>query len=294
MTLNSPLPRIAVIGLGHMGQHHVNACVRSNRVTLTAVVDKNEDKARQIASERSVQWSTKLQDIMLIADLAIIAVPTHAHATTTIPLLKSHIPCLLEKPIAATEKEAEEILLEASTNKTTLCVGHVERFNPNIIKLKERLPKNSVVNRFVTKRLNKINNRSNDLDAILDLMIHDIDLMRFLNLGSISEINSVDFTDVNNITSRLKLVSGTDVEFGVSRSAINQKRCISISINNESFEIDLTSKEYCTQHNDPLRLQLSAFVDAIQGKETPIATGSAGLEALHIANKMRRMVGLSG
>ena len=84
MTLNSPLPRIAVIGLGHMGQHHVNACVRSNRVTLTAVVDKNEDKARQIASERSVQWSTKLQDIMLIADLAIIAVPTHAHATTSI------------------------------------------------------------------------------------------------------------------------------------------------------------------------------------------------------------------
>jgi UDP-N-acetylglucosamine 3-dehydrogenase len=290
MTLAQSLPRIAIIGLGHMGQHHVNACLDSNQVMLTAVVDKNREVVKKLALEKLVKGFTNFQDVLPIADLAIVAVPTYAHASIVMPLLKSGIPCLLEKPIASTEMEAEEIVNEASKSRTTLCIGHVERFNPQIIRLKNELKETSVINSFSTKRLNKVTPRGNDLDEILDLMIHDIDLMRFLKLGKVSEINSVSHT---NTTTRIKLESGTNVEFQVSRNATEQIRCISIEVNNQLFHINLNIKKDNLKNSDPLRLQLAAFVDASQGKKSNIASGEDGLEALYIANNIRRIAGLS-
>ncbi len=299
--------RAAVIGLGRMGMHHVRACSDASNLNLVAVFDERADTTEQVAKETGSQAITNLEGLVGLVDVAVIAVPTQYHATMAVPLLRSGVSCLVEKPISATKDDAIAMIDAAADCDACLRIGHVERFNPAITLLKsilkDDLENGSRIKSISARRLNLASDRSYDVDAVLDLMIHDLDLLNTIRVGAVTAIECTPGSTEHRATSTLTLDTGVSASFDVSRVAETQDRGLSIETTSSTFDLDFTAKTVTHTVDgipkalvvdaiDPLRTQLASFIAAVGGAESDVATGQDGLVALQLANRVRAGAGL--
>jgi predicted dehydrogenase len=174
---NSPAPiRVGVIGVGNMGQHHARVLSRLKDVELVGVSDVNVELGLDTASKYQVRFFEVYQDLLEQVDAVCIAVPTRLHHSVGMECLKAGIHVLIEKPIAASIAEAESLVNAAADYNSILQVGHIERFNPAFQELHNVLRTQDLL-ALEARRMSPYSDRANDVSVVLDLMIHDIDLM---------------------------------------------------------------------------------------------------------------------
>ena len=295
--------RTAVIGLGRMGMHHVRACHDVTGVELVAVLDHKPDWAVQVGAETQSLVAADLESLVGKIDIAVVAVPTADHCETAAFLLREGISCLVEKPIALTESDAEDMIAAAEHGGAVLQIGHVERFNPAVIELFSHLSPTNPIQHMAVRRHNAFSERPYDVDAVLDLMIHDLDLMALMPVGDVTEVTIDDGAHHHKVAARLNCETETVVQLSVDRQADSPQRDLKLETPTGTLTLDFVEQRLARQNpsgsedlpierGDALRLQLAAFVDAAQSGECSGATGSDGLNALRLANRIRNAAGL--
>lgn len=280
--------RMAVIGAGRMGGFHARVISESPGAELVAVVDRDEARAREVADRHGAQassadagpWSEGL-------DAAVVATPTEAHVAVAGPLLERGIHCLVEKPLAATPQEATELVEAAGRGGATLQVGHTERFNPAFM----ALARYDLTPRFVeAERISPCRFRSMDVGVVMDLMIHDIDLV--LSLVR-SDVVSVDAVGVNIIAAtedmanvRVRFANGCVADFATSRAALKVERRIRIFADQAYVGVDFGAKQGMVIR--PTERLLSLRRDAMaKGAFDPSVVGDAAFEEMLDVEQMQ-------
>jgi predicted dehydrogenase len=216
---------MAVIGVGHLGKEHARILASFPEVELVGVADMNAEQARAIAQRCGTQAFTEYWPLLNLVDAVSIAVPTQYHRDVAREFLRRGIPCMVEKPLASTLEQAEELVSAARESGATLQVGHIERFNPVMLELENR----PLQPKFIEgQRLGSFTGRSLDIGVVLDLMIHDLDVV--LSLVR-SEVKSVDAVGVSIFgghediaSARLTFANGCVVNLTASRVSMKPAR----------------------------------------------------------------------
>ncbi|HEY3174626.1 MAG TPA: Gfo/Idh/MocA family oxidoreductase [Candidatus Polarisedimenticolia bacterium] len=301
--------RVAVIGVGHLGQHHARLYPTIDGCRLVAVVDRDPARAREVASRHGVEALDDdrrlLEGTAPRVDAVSVAVPTDAHAEVASRFLEAGVAALVEKPIAPSLQEADRLLESARRSGALLAVGHTERFNPSV----EALARRARNPRFIeAHRLGSFAPRSLDIDVVLDLMIHDIDIA--LNLVG-SPVRSVEAVGVNALTPRVDIANARIVfESGcvanLTASRISAARTRKIRVFQADSYLSCDCAERSLEHyrlersagaahpsivreqveippDEPLRRELHAFVRAVRGEAPFSVPGEAGRAALEVA-----------
>ncbi len=221
--------RVGVVGVGHMGKHHARLYGELDGCELVAVIDKDIDRARQIAAKHGGQAASSLSDVTVDLDAVTVAVPTVYHAEVCIPFLERGVPVLVEKPLAPHTADARQLLDASRKHNCLLQVGHSERFNPIV----QAMLRMQLVPRFIeTQRVSPFTFRSADIGVVFDMMIHDIDIVLHLVNTSDYTIDAVgvsvlgDCEDVAN--ARVRFGNEATVNMTASRLALKTERKIRV------------------------------------------------------------------
>ena len=298
--------RIAVIGVGHLGQHHARLLAGMPGVTLAAVVDTKPGRAEEIAAKYGTRACTDVDDVRDLVDGVVVAVPTMTHLLVARPFLERGIPTLVEKPIAASLAEADDMLALAASHGAILAAGHTERFNPAV---QAALPLIRNPRFIEIHRLGTFPARSLDIDVIFDLMIHDLDLLLAVVQEPVVAVEAVGVhvltprTDIAN--ARLRFASGCIANVTASRISRERVRKARFFQQDAYVSIDYAAQEvevYRLEPHDgrpsiaggrlpvvqeePLQRELADFVAAIRERRDPAVNGSAGRDALALATRI--------
>src|SRR4051812_28128137 len=299
--------RIAVIGVGHLGKHHARILASLPGVELVAVVDTNRARAEEIAAAHGTQALFDAHDLDGRVDAVTVAVPTAIHRDIARPFLDAGIAVLVEKPLARSLAEADDLIAAAKRSRAILAVGHTERFNPAVAAARRFL--NGP--RFIeVHRLGTFPERSLDIDVVFDLMIHDLDVV--LSLVA-SDVEAVDAVGVPVLTSRvdianarLRFANGCIANLTASRISRDRVRKIRFFQPSAYVSIDYATQkvevyrlvtgdkptpaieggEIEVPNEEPLKRELADFVEAIAAKRAPKVTGEAGRRALALAQEI--------
>ena len=299
--------RIAVIGVGHLGEYHVQKYKVIPEVELVGVVDVDTNRVNEIANRYSTKAYTDHRDILDKVDAVSLAVTTEMHFEVAKDILAQKVHMLIEKPITYDLAEADTLIRMAREGKLVLQVGLVERFNPAIVKMMPLLKSPVFVE---SHRMNLFTTRGLDVDVVLDLMIHDLDIILHIIPSEVREVHAVGMpvithkTDIAN--ARIIFEDGTAANLTASRvsgkmlrkirvfqpdaylSADCGKRQLTvISLDNQkknshNFPEVTTSKEKYAD-TDPLKDEITAFVNAVMNGAQPEVTGEDGRNALRVA-----------
>jgi predicted dehydrogenase len=221
--------RLGVIGVGHLGKEHARILAALPEVELVGVADVNSDQANRVARQTGCRAFSSHRPLSQLIDAAIVAAPTTSHHAIASELLRSGIALLVEKPLAASLAQAEELVELARRHHVPLQVGHIERFNPAL----ERLQQCDFQPRFVEcERIGTFTGRSTDVGAVLDLMIHDIDVLLSLVAAPVLSVDAIGASifgaheDVAN--ARLTLGTGCVANLTASRASPVARRCMQV------------------------------------------------------------------
>lgn len=309
---SAPL-RTAVIGVGYLGRFHAQKYAQLEGSKLVAVVDADAAAAQRVGAELGVEGLTDYRAVLDRVDAVSIAVPTPLHHQIGCACLDRGIHVLIEKPIATTVAEARELVELARSRGSVLQVGHLERFNPAIVAATERLK----TPRFVeSHRLAPFKQRGTDVSVVLDLMIHDIDLIQELVGEPIEHIDAVGASvfsgEIDIVNARIRFRGGCVANTTASRISLKQERKIRIFQDDAYLSIDMQQKiltvirkkdaapvespaqvsieEESFDQGDALLAEIEAFVRAIRSGTEPIVTGEDGLRALETAMHITRLI----
>jgi predicted dehydrogenase len=299
--------RVAVVGVGHLGQHHARLLAAMDDVRLVGIVDTKPGRAATIAAQFGVPAFTHLREIPLAGlDAATIAVPTVSHVDVAMPLIDANICVLVEKPLASSVREADRLIDEAARRGVIVAAGHTERFNPAVV---AALP--LVANpRFVeVHRLGTFPERSLDIDVVFDVMIHDLDLLLTAVKSEITSIEAIGVnvltprTDIANV--RLRFASGCIANLTASRISREKVRKVRFFQRESYLSIDYAAQEaeiyrlvaqngrpgiqggkLDVKRDEPLRAELADFVSAVRQRREPGVSGRAGRDALALATRV--------
>jgi predicted dehydrogenase len=312
----SPL-RTAVIGVGYLGRFHAQKYSQLPGSQLVAVVDANGQAAEKVATEVGTAALQDHRELFGRVDAVSLAVPTPLHHRIGRELLEQGIHVLVEKPIATTAAEARELIEVAKDRGCVLQVGHLERFNPSIVAAVARLK----TPRFVeSHRLAPFKQRGTDVSVVLDLMIHDIDLIQELVGRPIEHIDAIGSSvfsgEIDIVNARLRFEGGCVANTTASRISLKQERKIRIFQDDAYLSIDMQQKilsvirkkdaavavesaaqvaieEESFDQGDALRDEIAAFLHAVRSKSEPVVTGEDGLRALETAIRIAELVNKS-
>ena len=296
--------RIGVIGLGYLGKFHYQKYKANKFVNLTSVVDIDK-KNYSIIKEKGVLMFEKYQDIVDKVDAVSIVTPTVTHYKLAKYFLDNKIHVLLEKPMTETVAQAKKLNAIAKKNKCVLQIGHLEQFNPAIRKLRKSTCKPQFIE---VHRLCQFNPRANDVDVVLDLMIHDIDIVLSIVNKKIETIEVsgkkilTNLTDIANV--RIKFKDNIVANLTASRISSKNERKMRIFSNNSYYSIDFINNKLKKIHKDrrnsfkvtdfnfkktdTLNDEINNFINTCLGKEKSMTTGISGLEALVVAKKISK------
>ena len=296
--------RIGVIGLGYLGKFHYQKYKASKLVKLTSVVDTNEDN-HALVSEKSISKFKKYQDMVDHVDAVSIVTPTSTHFKIAKYFLEKKVHVLLEKPMTETVAQAKKLNNIAKKNKCILQIGHLEQFNPAIRKIRKSNCKPQFIE---VHRLCQFNPRANDVDVVLDLMIHDIDIVLSLINKPIKNIEVsgkkilTELTDIANV--RIKFDDNIVANLTASRISTKNERKMRIFSNSSYYSIDFINnelkhvvkdkknsfkiKDFRFEKTDVLNEEINNFIRTCLGKEKSMTTGYSGEEALIVAKKITR------
>lgn len=235
--------RVAVVGVGHLGKEHARILKSLPDAELVAVVDVNNDQAQAIAKKLDCLAFTSHRPLLQLADAVVIAVPTVYHHAVAAEFLRSRIPILVEKPLAATLEQAESLVELARAHETMIQVGHIERFNPAW----EKLEALSFQPKYVEcERLGAFTGRSGDVGVVLDLMIHDLDLVSALvraPLTSFKALGMSIFGEPEDIaTAHLSFADGCVAALTASRVSPTPRRAMRIWSPEGFLDLDFAKK----------------------------------------------------
>ncbi len=291
--------RVAVVGAGAFGQNHVRVVAQSERAQLAAVVDAAA-RAEAAAAPYGCPALTGLAALAGQVDAAIVAVPTTAHADVGCALMEAGIDVLVEKPIAASLAEARRLVETAERHGRILQVGHLERFNPAVAALRGQV---TIPLFFEIHRLSIFTPRSLDVDVVLDLMIHDLDIVLSLVQKMPEEIRAAGISilspkvDIANV--RLAFAGGCIANLTASRVSTEKVRKLRLFQPNEYLSVDYTRQDgaavkvaegrkiqfrpLAVKKDEPLRLEVESFLEAVQERKRPLVNGEDATIALQVA-----------
>ena len=309
--------KVGVIGVGHLGCVHARIYSQMDEFDLVGIVDTNRDTAARVAGEYSCSALQDPAALLGRVDAVSIAVPTTAHSDVALPYLDAGIPVLLEKPIAATVRQAEELVAAADRNLTPLLVGHLERFNPALIELLDRLQGPEYIE---VQRLGPFVERVADVDVVTDLMIHDLDIVSSLLGESADTVLAVgksivtERTDVANV--RLDYPCGAVASMTASRVSQQQQRLMRVVAADGYFEVDYDKQqllvaslgvpvtgdrfphlEYVTitpPRVQPLEAELAHFFQVVRHGAPPVVPGVQALAALRQVEQINAVISAGG
>ncbi|MFC1850755.1 Gfo/Idh/MocA family protein [candidate division CSSED10-310 bacterium] len=299
---------VAAIGVGHLGQHHARIYSEHPDCNLIGVVDTDPAQAETIAHKYQAQAFHDYRDVVGRVDAVSIATPTETHYEIAKYFLSQGIHVLLEKPISNIIAEAQELVSLSHEKNLILQIGHLERFNAALQEAKKLISNPGFIE---TSRLGSFSPRSLDIDVILDLMIHDIDIVLSLVKSPITSISAVgvpvltDKVDIAN--ARLIFESGCVVNMTASRVSLEKTRKIRIFQKQLYISVDyatqnlfvcrpvpptpenklaypsITKDNVTVQPGEPLKAEIHSFVQCIATNSQPLVTAEDGLTALGIA-----------
>ena len=306
--------RTAVIGVGHLGRQHARvhaALAAENRSRLAAVCDINEETAQGVASERETAWTTDWRALMGEVDAVSLATPTESHAEIACQLLEAGVHVLVEKPISRTLEEADRMIAAAERGRATLMVGHLERFNPALVALRPHV-RNPVY--FEIHRVGEFTARSLDIDVVLDLMIHDLDIVLWL-VGRDTEVTDVRAVGIPVLTNRvdaanarIEFASGAVANITASRVGTEKIRKMRFFQPHDYVAVDYAARRASISSlapptatgswpgvrvmnldivdTEPLRAEVEQFLEAASEGAPPPVTGDEGRRALALAQRL--------
>lgn len=298
--------RAAVIGVGYMGRFHALKLASCNGVQLAAVVDTDPARAREVALEVGCAAQTDYRILLGQLDAAAVAVPTEQHHEVVRACLEAGVNVLVEKPLARSVAEADELLEIARARGLVLQVGHLERFNPAF----RALAADGARPLFIDiERLAPFKPRGTDVDVVLDLMIHDLDLVLALAGAPVEQVSACGFhvlTDAIDIANaRIEFANGCVASVSASRVSQSPVRKLRVIRAHEYVSADLqghrlrtvrktgsgiSESERSFERIDALRQQAEAFVTAIRQRDAPPVGGDEGRRALELALKVSELV----
>lgn len=316
--------KACVVGVGHLGRHHARILSELPQINLVGIVEPDQVRGKELAERYSCSWYPKISDLPARVDFAVIAVPTVLHQSCASPFLKAGVSVLIEKPMAPDPEICRQILDEATAHGAMVGVGHVERFNPAVRRAMEL----GIQPRFVeAHRLAPYTFRSTDVGVVLDLMIHDIDLL----LAWVGDVpDSVDAVGGQTLSStedicsaRLKFPSGVTANLTASRLSLKPMRRFRVfgpdcyvSVDSQdryallvqksskfqpeaiaqaaksdnpsqAFQELLHTEELQLDEDEPLRAELCAFAEAVEKGTDHPVSGMDGLRAVETAFRIR-------
>ena len=308
--------KVGVIGVGSMGKNHVRSYAALKHVCdLVGLYDVDQERSKEMAKSYGVKSFSSIAELLKEVDAVNIATPTTTHYDIALQAIEQGKHILIEKPITNKIDEANEILKKAKEKKLIVQVGHIERFNPAIKALPDMLKEENIV-AIDIQRMGPYDPRIDDTDVIQDLMIHDIDVVSSLIDSEIVKVSAfarrvaseehMDFAVANYQTDNDVIVTLT-----ASRATNKKVRKMSITTEKSFIELDYIGRkitrtrrgngdenqnkqreyeESYENEEEPLKMQLTHFVNSIENKTQPLITGHDGLEALKLIKLIQSKV----
>lgn len=296
------------MGVGYLGQFHAEKLAGAKGAELVAVIDTDAARAKAIAARHGCAAHTDPAALAGAIDLACVVVPTEAHRAVAAPLLEAGVHVLVEKPIARTLEEADALIAAAKRSGAILAVGHLQRFNPAFRALAAALAKPLFID---CERLSGFKQRGIDVDVVLDLMIHDLDLVLSMARSELAHVSACGFQvltdsiDIANV--RLEFADGCVANLSASRVSQAPVRKLRVFQHDGYASADLQAgrlrmarrdarkggiaeDEQTFADRDELRAEIANFVEACAGGRAPLVTGEDGRRALALAIEVARLV----
>src|SRR5579864_4305818 len=298
--------KVAVIGVGHLGRQHARLYAELADIELAGVVDILKPRAEEVAGLYKTSAFTDYRQVIGKVDAVSLAVPTIDHARIGTDLLEHGIDVLVEKPIANTIEASQALVDAARKNNRILQVGHVERFNPIVAAAREVATRPQF---FEIHRLAAFSPRSLDIDVVLDLMIHDIDIVLSLVPAAVREVRAVGIpvlsqkADIAN--ARVEFEDGCVANFTASRVSFEKTRKLRFFQPHDYISVDYSAQSGIVVslkmgqvverklepvNQEPLRLQLQDFARCVEKREKPAVSGEDGLRALELAMRINSAI----
>jgi predicted dehydrogenase len=291
--------RVGVIGVGHLGSIHARIYHQLETCSLTGICDSNPDRLQAVAHELHVPGFTDFRELLDTVDAVSVAVPTMHHHAVSHECLRRGIHILVEKPFTLTLREADSLIRHARRKKLILQVGHIERFNAAFAATLQLIKEPKFIE---CHRLSPFPHRSLDVGAVLDIMIHDIDIVLGLVNSPLRRIDAVGvnvltrFEDIAN--ARLSFRNGCVANLTASRVSDDTMRRIRIFQEDTYISLDykearasvyrrdkgaISKHELPIEKEQPLQKELAAFVDCVRHHHTPLVSGPVARQALAVA-----------
>jgi len=307
MALEQNKLRGEVVGTGYVGKFHAEKYTRLDEVELVGVVDTEPATAEAVADKFGVPAYTDHRELLGKVDAVSVVVPTPAHFAVSRDFLEHDVDVLIEKPMTSTLEEADELIRIAESRGLIIQVGHLERFNSAVVALKDILKRPLFIE---SHRLSTFKPRGADVSVVLDLMIHDIDIILNFVRSEVTDVRAAgvsvisDHVDIAN--ARLEFASGCVANVTASRISLKNERKIRLFQRDAYISVDFASHEItvirqngqvqtdalipgmdinqlCFTHGDALEDEIRSFVRAVVRRESSEVTGQMGRDALRVA-----------
>jgi len=317
---------VGIIGVGHLGQYHAKHFSQLPAANLVGIFDSDRSRAREIANKYNTNVFESLEQLLESVAAVSIVTPTITHAGIAEQCLQAGKHVFIEKPITKTVAEADRLIQLSQQTNSLLQVGHIERLNPALLPLKNF----NLQPKFIeVQRLAPFTTRGTDVPVVLDLMIHDIDIILSLVDSPVKNIRasgvSIMTKSVDIANARIRFQNGTVANFTASRIAKDQVRKIKVfqqdmyatidlslgmtevyrilddkiknpaailtaPLNQDGVHRQIVYEKPAIKKTDALQMELTNFIAAINGEEKPIVDGVAGRDALAVATKIHQMI----
>jgi predicted dehydrogenase len=306
--------RVGVVGVGHLGQHHARVYTELKPVELVGVADVDFTRAKEIAKKCKTTPFNSFEELADKVQAVSIVAPTTEHHRLAKFFLERGVDVMLEKPVTVTVEEADELIAIADAKKCILQVGHIERFNSAVRKMVDMITTPMFIE---CNRLSPYPERSTDVDVILDLMIHDIDIILSLVKSEVKEIRAAGIPvvskNVDIANARIEFASGCVANITSSRISIKKERKIRlfqpdtyISLNYQDQEIyaynkipnkkdpdgrpEITGGKVKVDKEEPLKAELASFIGCVAGRTAPLVSGREGRDALKVVMRVQEEI----
>ena len=320
--LAHPQPiRMGVIGVGNMGRHHTRILSQFKDIELIGISDTNIERGLEIASRYRTRFYENYLELLPRVDAVCIAVPTKLHHQVGLNCLEAGVHVLLEKPIAASIAEAESLVNAAAEAQCILQVGHIERFNPAFVEL-FKVAQTEEILAVESRRMSPYSQRANDVSVVLDLMIHDIDLLLELTASPVVRLtasgsSASDSGYLDYVTATLGFANGVVATLTASKITHSKIRSLTAHCKKSLIETDLLNsnisihryptadvlnhkpqnlyrqdgiiEKVYTNNVEPLYAELEHFVSCVRGGEHPSVGGKQGIQALRLASLIEQL-----
>jgi predicted dehydrogenase len=309
MRANMDVIRVAVVGVGYLGKFHAQKYAAMDNVHLVGVADIDASRAGQVAAAFGTQAFTDYRDLIDSVDAVSIVVPTESHYAVGLDFLKHNKDVLIEKPMTSTLEQADTLIDLANSRNRILQIGHLERFNPAVVALKDIVYHPMFIE---SHRLSTFKDRGTDVSVVLDLMIHDIDIIMSVVKSGIKSIHAAgapvisEHADIANV--RLQFENGCVANVTASRISTKNQRKIRLFQKDAYISVDFSSREIVLIRRsenrsngvvpgmdmqqlsfsdaDVLEDELASFLQAVHTRKDPVISGRTGRQALDVALKI--------